>query len=86
MSAVTFDILECVKTLQAAGLPSQQAEAIASAVRKANASSDVATKGDIALVRKDADAIRSELAVHRWMLGFVVAGVLSLVVKTFFEP
>jgi len=84
MSAVTFDILEFVKTLQAAGLPSQQAEAIASAVRKANGSSDVATKGDIALVRKDTDGIRSELAVHRWMLGFVVAGVLSLVVKTFF--
>jgi len=84
MSAVTFDTLEFVKTLQAAGLPSQQAEAIASAVRKASESAEVATKGDIALVRKDVDGIRSELAVHRWMLGFVFAGVLSLVVKTFF--
>jgi len=77
MPAVTFDPLEFVKTLQAAGMPAGQAEAIASAVRKAQDSADVATKGDI--VR-----LESKFDQFRWIMGFVLAAVLSLVVKTFF--
>jgi len=77
MATVTFDTLEFVKTLESAGMPVKQAEAISIAVRKAYESIDVATKGDIAL-------LRSELALHRWMLGFVLAGMISLLVKTFF--
>jgi len=84
MATVTFDTLKFVQTLEAARLTREQATAIATAVRDAQESADVATKGDIALVRKDVDGVRSELALHRWLLGFLLAGMISLLVKTFF--
>jgi len=91
MASVTFDTLKFVETLEAARLTREQATAIATAVRDAQESADVATKGDIALVRKDVEGVRSEiksvhneLSIHRWMLGFVFAGMISLLVKTFF--
>jgi len=91
MATVTFDPLKFVETLEAAELTRAQATAIASAVRDAQESADVATKGDIALVRKDVEGVRgeikgvhNELSIHRWMLGFVFAGMISLLVKTFF--
>ncbi len=54
---------------------------------------DLATKGDIALLRSDLKAFASkedlrkmeiELAVVKWMMGTVLAGVVALVLKTFF--
>jgi len=88
MATVTFDTLEFVKTLEAAGVPSPQAEAISAAVRKAHDSADVTTKGDLRelelRLRGDITDVRGEQKLHRWMLGFVFAGVLSLVVKAFF--
>ena len=47
MSAVTFDTLEFVKTLQASGVPAPQAEAIAAAVRDSTDSADLSTKADL---------------------------------------
>ncbi|WP_041742275.1 hypothetical protein [Collimonas fungivorans] len=47
MSAVTFDTLKFVKTLEAAGLPAPQAEAISNAVKEAHESAEVATKADL---------------------------------------
>jgi len=67
MNAVTFDTLRFVETLEQAKLPREQASAIATAVRDAHVSVDVATKDDIdaletrtdskfELLRKDMDA------------------------------
>jgi len=81
MSAVTFDTHEFVRSLESAGMPTQQAEAISSAVRKAQANADLATKGDL---REMELRLGSELKLHRWMLGFMFAGVLALVLKSFF--
>jgi hypothetical protein len=47
MAVVTFDTLKFVKTLEAAGMPSQQAEAISLAVRDSHEMADLATKGDL---------------------------------------
>jgi len=95
MSTVTFDTLEFVNTLKSAGMPAEQAEAVSVAVRKAQANAEVASKDDVreldtkteaAIARLDAkmDGIRGELSAQRWMLGFIAASVLSLVVRTFF--
>jgi len=47
MSAVTFDTLKFVQTLEQAKLPREQASAIAAAVRDAQLTTDVATKADL---------------------------------------
>jgi len=77
MATVTFDTLEFVRSLETAGLPSNQAEAIAAAVRKAQESIDVATKADVRILEAKLDFIK-------WMLGFMFAALISLVIKAFF--
>ncbi|MFC5473648.1 DUF1640 domain-containing protein [Paraherbaspirillum soli] len=56
MATVTFDTHKFVKTLEAAGLPEQQAEAISIAVRDSHESVDVATRRDVDDLRKDIDS------------------------------
>jgi len=70
--AITFDTLKFVKTLESAGMPAQQAEAVSVAMREAQEVAEVATKGDLRelkadteskfdLLRKDIDLVRSDL-------------------------
>ncbi|MBJ7264351.1 MAG: DUF1640 domain-containing protein, partial [Burkholderiaceae bacterium] len=47
MAVVTFDTLKFVKTLEAAGMPPQQAEAMSGAVRDSHETAELATKGDL---------------------------------------
>ncbi|MFC5473545.1 DUF1640 domain-containing protein [Paraherbaspirillum soli] len=47
MATVTFDTHKFVKTLEAAGVPASQAEAISNAVKEAHDSAEVATKADL---------------------------------------
>lgn len=42
---------------------------------------EVATKQDIALLRKD---LEGEIKLLKWMMGAVLAGIISLILKTFF--
>jgi len=88
VSAVTFDTLKFVETLERAGVTREQASAIASAVRDSHDSADVATKGDLRelelRVRGEIAEVRSELKQHRWMLGTVLGGIVVLILKSFF--
>jgi len=77
MATVTFNTLKFVETLEKAKLTREQATAIAAAVRDAQESADVATRGDVRVVEAKLDLIK-------WMLGFLLAGMISLLVKTFF--
>jgi len=79
--AVTFDTLKFVKTLESAGLPTEQAEAISVAVRDSQASADVATKGDLRELRTE---LKADVRLLQWMLGILIAGVASLVLKAYF--
>jgi len=95
MSAVTFDTLKFVETLERAGVTREQASAIASAVRDSHDSADVATKGDlrelelrvrgeIAEVRKDIDAMENRLIIKlsAVMVGLIAfAGAMQAVVS-----
>jgi len=44
----------------------------------------LATKNDINLLQNDMEKVKAELLVLKWMLGFLLAGMLSLILKTFF--
>ncbi len=72
MVAITFDTLAFSRRLQAAGVPRQQAEAMADAhaeaMKELVAAQDLATKDDLHLALAN---LRNELL--RWIVGFLVA-------------
>jgi len=53
MSAVTFDTLKLVDALEKVQIPREQARAIVDVVRESRDSSDLATKADLEMLRKD---------------------------------
>jgi UDP:flavonoid glycosyltransferase YjiC (YdhE family) len=92
MAAVTFDTLKFVETLQSAGVPEVQAKAFARAFAEAQREADVATKGDIGLLRQEiagvAEPLRREIAdaktdIIKWMAGLLIAqaAVIAALVK-----
>ena len=42
------------------------------------------TKKDLLATKLDIEHLKAELLVLKWMLGFLLAGMLSLILKTFF--
>ncbi len=88
MTAITFDTHKFIRKLRTAGFEEAQAEAVADAFKEAQSESELATKRDIIDLRRDIDVrferIDGELKLNRWMLGMLLAGVISLVLKTFF--
>jgi len=81
--AITFDTLKFVETLEEAGVERKHATAIAFAVRDSHDAADVATKGDlrneIALVRKDMEAMENRLLVKLGGMLVIVTGILLAV-------
>ncbi|MBI5184535.1 MAG: DUF1640 domain-containing protein [Nitrospinae bacterium] len=87
MSTVTFDTLAYARKLKSAGFTQEQAEVQAEAQKDMLAEildSSLATKGDIASVKGDIGRLEKEILVLKWMTGFMLAGVLSLILKAFF--
>lgn len=85
--AIQFDTLRYVEKLRSAGIPEAQAKAEAEALAVAlgeSASGILATKEDISGIKFDMAEIKSELKLMKWMIGTIVAGVFSLIVKAFF--
>ena len=82
MNATSFDPLETTRDLEAAGIERRQAEAIAGAMRRAATAdhAELATKADVAVVKADVAALRSEM---RWMFGFQAAVILAMAAKLF---
>jgi len=97
MPGITFDTLESVKALRAAGFQEAQAEALVGEIKKLQDTAivDLATKGDISTLRAEIrelelrlenkfESIKGEMLLLKWMIGFVLAGIVSLILKTFF--
>jgi len=90
MTTITFDTLELVDKLKTAGIPQAQAEAVVRVI--AEAQDGLVTKHDLTEAKNEIKAdmnvrferIDSELKLNRWMLGVLLAGVISLVLKAFF--
>ncbi|SFH62540.1 hypothetical protein SAMN04515618_101204 [Collimonas sp. OK307] len=61
MATVAFDTLKFVKTLEAAGIPFLQAEALSDAVRDSHEAADVATKHDVDDVKRDIDDVKRDI-------------------------
>jgi hypothetical protein len=83
MATITFDTLKFVKQLKAAGFAEDQAEALSEAFKDSQETtiSDLATKSDL----KELEIrINGELKLIRWMIGFVLAGIAALILKSFF--
>ena len=83
-----FDTLAYARALKGAGVPEQQAEAHAEALRDI-VSDEVATKIDIASVKTDLAAVeanlktdiaelKGEVNLLKWMMGFVLAMLAAL--------
>ena len=87
MAAITFDTLKFANKLKSAGVPDKQAEAEAEALAEALEVNlkELVTKEylDVKL-QQELAPIRTDLAVLKWMIGAMMAGVISLVLKAFF--
>ena len=80
MATITFDTLKFVEKLRAGGVPEEQAKAEAEALVIAFSEamdSQLATKTDI-------NRLERELIVIKWMVGLVLGGILTLILKAFF--
>ena len=90
MTTITFDTLELVDKLKTAGIPQEQAEAVVRVI--AQAQDGLVNKHDLTEAKNEIKAdmnvrferIDGELKLNRWMLGVLLAGVISLVLKAFF--
>jgi hypothetical protein len=78
MATVTFDTLKLVDKQKIAGLPPEQAEAVVGAIAEAQDELPTKTWLDSALA-----PVKTDLAILKWMMGILLAGVISLVMKSF---
>lgn len=87
MSTITFDTLKFTQRLEQAGISHEQAVAMAEAQKESLSEimeSHVATKNDVQDVKIKQVEHDGQFALIKWMLGILIAGVMSIVVKTFF--
>jgi hypothetical protein len=83
MTTVTFDTLQLVDKLKSAGIPQEQAEAVVRVIVEAQETLVTRDYLDNRLDKVLAP-IYTDLAVLKWMIGVLLAGVISLVLKAFF--
>lgn len=91
MTIITFDTLHLVDKLKSAGIPQKQAEAVIRVI--AEAQDQLVTKDDLKSALDDViNPIKIDLAILKtdslaikWMMGILIAGVMFIVIKTFFS-
>jgi hypothetical protein len=71
MTTITFDTLKFSKTLEKAGLPPEQAEAIAEAFKEASGEAEVATKRDVEHLEVRIAEMKFDLL--KWIVGMSLA-------------
>ncbi len=87
MAVITFDTLKFANKLKSAGGPEKQVEAEAEALAEALEVNlkELVTKEYLDVkFQQELAPIRTDLAVLKWMIGLMLAGVISLVLKAFF--
>lgn len=86
MSSITFDTLKFVQRLEDAGIPHNQAVAMSEAQESLAEIMDahLATKMDMQDIKLKQVEHDGQFTLIKWMLGILITGVLSIVVKTFF--
>jgi len=85
MTTVTFDTHQFIRTIQASGIPENQAEAIAEAFRVAQTNAEMATKGDLGELeyRLKSAINESKVDIIKWVAGLMLAqaAVIAALVK-----
>lgn len=82
MAATTFDTLKFARTLRdKAKLSNEQAEGISEAFAEAT-SQQIVTKADL---KEELAPVRTEMTLTRWMLGFMLAMQVAILMKLFFR-
>ncbi len=83
MGTVIFDTHRFIKRLRESGFDEKQAEALSDAFKEAQSTSieQLVTKSDLQLLESK---LTGELTLLKWMMGFILAGILTLVLKAFF--
>ena len=76
-----LDTHATIRDLEAAGFESKQAEAIVSAIGRAD--EQVATKADVARLDTSIGSIRSEVATLRWAVGLNAAVTFAIALRVF---
>jgi hypothetical protein len=87
MSTVTFDKLAYLETLKASGVPEDQARAHTAALDAALHDSfvtEAVLTREIQPIKTEIYALKTDVAVLKWMMGVLLAGVAFLVIKSFF--
>jgi hypothetical protein len=87
MSTPTFDTFKFVERLEKAGMPREQAAAIAQAqqdVFSEALDSTFATKSDITRLERRMDGLDAKIDKLSWMLGIVIALAVANFAKQFF--
>ena len=88
MSTITFDTLKFVERLEKAGVPREQASAMAEAFKDASGEAEIATRKDVALavaeIKTEIANVRGEMVLVKWMLGAVLAIAIANFAKQFF--
>ncbi len=95
MATITFDTLKFVRRLKEAGFNEQQAEALSDAQKESLTEiieDRLAAKKDLKELELTLKAdlktlemkMEGELRLIKWMMGFVLAGIAALILKSFF--
>jgi acyl-CoA reductase-like NAD-dependent aldehyde dehydrogenase len=79
MATTLFDTHDYVKRLEAAGIPTDQAEAHAKALAEAM-TNELVRKTDLNEFRAE---VKGQFELLKWMLGFVLAGTVGILFKIF---
>ncbi len=90
--AIPFNTLKYTETLIAAGVSEKQAKAQATALLESYETAELATKSDLEKLEIRLDARLTSIektmdikfSTMTWVLGMVAAGMIALLIKTFF--
>lgn len=86
MTTITFDTDELVESLKQSGIPNDQARAIVRGIVEAQTS--LVTKNDIEIalapIKTDLAVLKADSVTLKWMMGILIAGVMSIIIKSFF--
>jgi len=71
-------VLEIYEALKLAGVPEDKAQAAAKAV------AELSQEDRLSHIENELIEIKGEIKLIKWMLGVIIAGILSLILKTYF--
>lgn len=80
MTAITFDTLKFVQTLQESGFDQKQAEAVSRAFKEAQGEAGLATKSDIGELKAEMRELKSEIRELELRMTIKLGGMMAAAV------